>query len=147
MVAGFGLLVMLTMKLFPAVPVSRLLHQMLVETPLRQLAAMSRRHLFFGVILLAMLFASAELIVMLGSADVVMVMAWDVSIYVDAVIAAWALAAVARSRAAWRALAGIVVRPLRTARRRAPRRRRAGTGTAANDADDDGGPWAYARAA
>jgi hypothetical protein len=144
MLAGLLLLVILTMKLFPAVPASRFLHRMLVELPLQRLAVMDRRHLIFGVMLVGMLFASAELIMMLGSADVVMVMAWDVSLYVDALLAAWALAAVARSKAAWRAFADIMTRPLRTARRRTPRRRRAAATKAANDADEDRPVWAYA---
>lgn len=147
MIAGSLLLVIVTMKLFPRVPVSRMLHQMLVEAPLAALATMSRRHMIFGLILVAMLFAGAELIMMLGSADVVMVLAWDVSLYVDAVIAAWALAAVARSRAAWQALAGIVTWPLRAEGPRTSRRRRANTEKAANDSDEDGGAWAYAFAA
>ena len=147
MVAGLLLLVTLTMKLFPRVQVSRMLHHMLVEAPLAAIARMSRRHLIFGVVLLATLFAGAELIVMLGSADVAMVLAWDVSLYVDALLAAWALAAVARGKAAWQALAAIVTRPLRAARRRAPRRRRAATGKAANDSDEDGGARVYALAA
>ncbi len=148
MFAGLLLLAIVTMKLFPRVPVSRNLHHMLAEAPLAALARMSRRHLLFGVILVGMmLFVSAELIMMLGSADVVMVMAWDVSLYVDAVIAAWTLAAVSRSKAAWQAFAAIATAPFRAARRRAPRRRPAGTEKAANDSDEDGGAWARARAA
>ena len=147
MVAGFLLLIIVTMKLFPQVPLARALHLMLIELPLRKIAVMDRRHLLFGVILVGMLFASAELIMMLGSADIAMVMAWDASVYVDALLATWALAAVARSKAAWQALVGLVTRPLRGARLRSSRRRRANTGKAANDADEDGGAWVYALAA
>jgi len=143
MFAGLLLLVIATMKLFPAIPVSRLLHRTLVELPLHKLATLSRTHLIFGVVLLGMVFASAELIMLLGSADVVMVIAWDVSLYADALIAAWTLAAVTRTKAAWHALAGFILRPFRAARRRAPRARRSGTGKAANDADGDGA-WAWA---
>jgi hypothetical protein len=124
-----------------------MLHQMLVEAPLLALARMSRRHVIFGLILLAMLFAASEFIMLLGTADVAMVLAWDVSIYVDALVAAWAFATVTRSKAAWQALASVLARPLRTARQRASRRRRANTEKAANDSDDDGGAWAYALAA
>jgi len=141
MFAGFVLLIILTMKLFPDVPTSRLLHRALVEAPLRGLVAMSRRHLIYGLVLVAMLLAGAEMILMLGSTDLVMLMAWDVSLYVDAVIATWTIATVARGKAVWHALVARV-----TPRPRAPRRRREASKTAANDADD-GGHWAYARAA
>ncbi len=146
MLAGLLLLTILTMKLFPRLPVSCQLHHLLVEMPLAALAKISRRHLIFVVALLVMLVTTSEMIMLLGSTDIAMMLAWDVSIYVDALIAAWTLAAVTRSKAAWRALAGILTRPLRAARRRAPRRR-SGAHTAANDADDDRASWAYARAA
>jgi hypothetical protein len=145
MVAGLGLLIVLTMKLFPEVPASRTLHRALVETPLRALAAMGRRHLIYGVVLVAMLFAGAEMILMLGSTDLVMLMAWDVSLYVDAVIATWTITTLARGKAVWQALVARVVGRRGATRPRAPRRRREGSKTAANDAD--GGAWAYARAA
>jgi hypothetical protein len=147
MLAGLLLLTILTMKLFPRVPVSRQLHRLLVEMPLAALAKMSRRHHIFGVVLMVMLVSASEMIMLLGSADVVMLLAWDVSIYVDAVIAAWTLAAMTRSKAAWQAFAAIATRPLRAARRRAPRRRPAGSEKAANDSDEDGRAWVYAFAA
>jgi hypothetical protein len=147
MLAGFVLLIILTMKLFPRMPASLLLHRALVEAPLRGLAAMSRRHLIYGAVLVAMLFAGTELIMLAGSTDLVMLMAWDVSLYVDAVIATWAIATAARGKAAWQALAARVTGRRGMPRPRAPRRRREGTRTAANDAGEDGGPWIYARAA
>jgi hypothetical protein len=147
MFAGLLLLMILTMTLFPEVPAARLLHRALVEAPLRALAAMSRRHLIYGAVLVAMLFAGAELIVMLGSTDLVMLMAWDVSLYVDAAIAAWTIATVARGKAAWQMLAARLIGRRGAPRPRAPRRRRDGSKTAANDADEDGGHWTYARAA
>ena len=146
MFAGFVLLILLTMKLFPELPLSRLLHHALVEAPLRRLAGMGRRHLIYAAVLIVMSFTAGELVLLFGSADIVMLLAWDVSLYVDALIATWTLSAVARSKAAWRALAARLPR-LRMARPRTPRRRREGSGTAANDAEDDGRAWAYAMAA
>ena len=145
MFAGLMLLIVLTMKLFPQVPASRQLHRALVEAPLRGLAAMSRRHLIYGMVLLGMLFAGAEMIMLLGSADLVMLMAWDVSLYVDAMIATWTIATVARGKAAWQMLAARLTGRRGAPRPRAPRRR--AESRAANDADDDGGHWSYARAA
>jgi hypothetical protein len=147
MFAGLVLLIILTMKLFPDLPVSRQLHRALVEAPLRSLAAITRAHLIFGVVLLAMLFSATELIMVLGSADFLMLIAWDVSLYVDAVIATWTIAAVTRGKAMWQAFAQVASRPLRAARRRSPRRRRIGSQEAANDADDGGAARTYARAA
>ena len=131
----------------PRLPVSRLLHRLTVEMPLHRLAVLDRRHAIFALILLAMLFVGSEMIMMLGSADIAMLLAWDVSIFVDALVAAWTLAAVSRSRTAWQMLAGIAARPLRGARRRAPRRRRAGLQAAANDSDEDRSAGICARAA
>lgn len=139
MLAGFALLIILTMKLFPDIPASRLLHRALVEAPLRKLAAMERRHWIYGAVLVAMLFAGTEMIMLLGSTDFVILMAWDVSLYVDALIATWTLAAVARSKAAWR-----MILPARRPKPRARRRRRVEIGKAANDSDEDGEGWAYA---
>ncbi|HEV7660447.1 MAG TPA: hypothetical protein VGO55_11435 [Allosphingosinicella sp.] len=147
MFAGLMLLMILTVKLFSEVPASRLLHRTLVEAPLRGLAVMSRRHLIYGAVVVAMLFAGTELIMMLGSTDLVMLMAWDVSLYVDAVIATWTIATVARGRTAWQMLAACLAGRRGTPRPRAPRRRRAGSKTAANDAGEDRGHWTYACAA
>lgn len=147
MVAGSVLLIILTMKLFPKAPASRALHRALVEAPMRGLAAMERRHLIYGMILIAVLLAGTELIMMLGSTDLVMLMAWDVSLYVDAVIAAWTIATVARGKAAWQMLAARLTGRRGAPRPRAPRRRTEGRKTAANDADGDGVDWRYARAA
>lgn len=136
MVAGLLLLVTLTMKLFPRVPLSRALHRLLVEMPLAALVTLRRRHVIFVLIVAAMLFAGAELIMMVGAPEIAVVLAWDVSFYVDALLAAWALAA-----------AGTMARPLRGARRRAPRRRRPASKVAANDSDEDpGGVLSFARA-
>jgi len=57
---------------------------------------MDRRHAIYGFVVLCMLFAGAELMMVLGSSDFLMLMAWDISIYVDAVIAVWTVAAVTR---------------------------------------------------
>ncbi len=145
MFAGFVLLVIAMMKLFPELPTSRTLHRALVEEPLARIAAMGRRHLIYAAVLIGMMFAGAELVMLLGSADLMMLMAWDVSLYVDALIATWTLSAVMRGKAAWRALARRFLRPLRRAPR--SRRRRVVRRTAANDADDEGGDWGYAVAA
>lgn len=139
--------IVLAMKLFPETPIARAMHRAFVERPLERLATMDRRHLIFGVIALGMLFTFTELIMLIGSTDLVMLMAWDVSIYVDAVIAAWTVAAVARLKGAWRYTLARILAPLRAARPRASRRRIATARPPANDADEDGAFRTYALAA
>ncbi|HYJ52064.1 MAG TPA: hypothetical protein VEW04_02740 [Allosphingosinicella sp.] len=144
MFAGIVLLTILVMKLFPRLPFSRLLHECLVEAPLRNFAAMGRRHLIYAAVLVALTFSAGELILLFGSADIVTLMAWDVSFYVDAVVATWTMSALLRGKEAWGMLTARLPRP-QLARRRAPRRRRAVRLREANDADEDG--RGYARAA
>jgi len=143
MFAGIVLLTILAMKLFPKLPFSRLLHEILVEAPLRNVAAMGRRHLIYLAVLVAFTFAAGELILLFGSADIVTLMAWDVSLYVDAVVATWTVSALLRGKAAWGMLTARLPRQ-RLARRRAPRRRRAVSLRQANDADEDGRGYALA---
>jgi hypothetical protein len=148
MVAGIVLLVITAMRLFPAIPLSRALHRALVEAPLQRLGAMSRRHLIYGALLAGMMLAGAEIVLLLGSADMAMLMAWDVSLYVDALIATWTLSALVRGKSAWNVVAARWLSPLRRAARpRARRQRRDPTRTAAKDPDEDAGGRAYALAA
>jgi hypothetical protein len=146
MFAGCMLLVVLAMKLFPDLPFAQTLHQALVEAPLRALEKATRRHLIYALVLVVMSFSAGEMVMVLGSADFMLLMAWDVSLYVDALIAGWTLATLLRGRAAWRGLVARLSKP-RLARPRAPRRRREATRSAANDSDEDGAGPAYARAA
>lgn len=140
-----GLIVV--MKLFPTTPAARALHRAFVERPLEKLSAMDRRHLIFAVIALAMLSTGLEMVMLLGSTDLLMLMAWDVSLYVDAVIAVWTVAAVTRLKGAWRYALGRIAAPFRAARPRTSRRRIATAHPPANDADEDGAGWSYALAA
>lgn len=146
MVAGCVLLVILMMKLFPELPFARVLHHVLVEAPLRKLAEMSRRHLIYAAVLIWMTFTGTELLLLLGSTDMLTLFAWDVSLYVDALLATWTLSAVVRGKAAWHAFAARCVGPLRRGTRpRAPRPRGVASRTAANDSSEDGDAWRYAR--
>jgi hypothetical protein len=148
MFAGIVLLVIMAMRLFPEIPLSRALHRALVEAPLERLAAMSRRHLIYAALLAGMMLAGAEIILLLGSADMAMLMAWDVSLYVDALIATWTISALVWGKSAWNAVAARCLSPFRTAARpRAPRRRREASRSADKDSDEDGGGRAYALAA
>lgn len=148
MVSGLMLLIVATMKLFPELPVTRAMHLAFVEVPLRRLAETSRSHLLYAALLVTMTFGGIELLLLLGSTDMLMLFAWDVSLYVDALIASWTLGAAARGRAIWKGLAARCARLWRPgARPRSPRRRHGAVKEAANDGDEDGGAWRYARAA
>jgi hypothetical protein len=121
MLTGLLIVVTLIMKLFPETPLARSLHRRLVEWPLARLAAMNRRHAIFAVILVGLVFFASDLLVMLGPADAALGLAWDLSLYVDTLLAAAALAAVARGKIVWRAS---LVHALRRPRRPRARSRR-----------------------
>lgn len=125
-----------TMKLWPQTPTARLLHEALVEAPLRIVARTRRKHLFFAAIVILFLMAPA----MLGPFDLALYGAWDIAVFLDLATVGLALAAVARGRSAlafvrtW--AIGIAARPAtRRAQRRAHRTR---VTRAANDDDGDG---------
>lgn len=141
----FGLI--LVMKLFPETPAARAMHRGFVEAPLRKLAAMTRRHVIYAVVAAGMLVSGMELIMILGSSDLLLLMAWDMSLYVDAVIATWTVAAVTRIKGFWHALKARMGGVFRRASRPRARRSSAGARPAANDSDDEGPGWYYARAA
>lgn len=148
MFAGMLFGIALVMTLFPDIPASRAMHRAFIEVPLEKLAVMDRRHVIFGAVAVFMMFSCAELIMILGSSDLVMLIAWDMALYVDAVIATWTLAAVTRAKGAWAFLKACLAAPSRTALRpRASRRKTIGTRSASNDSDEDDPRWVYALAA
>lgn len=144
MFAGMLLGIVLTMHLFPDIPIARSMHRAFVEALLASFGRMTRTHLIFAVVAVAMLVSFSELIMLLGSSDIVMLMAWDVSLYVDAAIAAWTIAAVARAKGFLHYLAARITSPFqRSPRPRASRRRPAEARKPANDPDADGAGWSY----
>lgn len=78
----------LTMRVFPQTEFGRLLHLHLVELPMIELSKLERHHLLFLMIVIAILFAGSEVIAILGSTDMVLSIAWDMSLYFDAVAVA-----------------------------------------------------------
>lgn len=91
-----------TMRFFPETAFARLLHFHLVEEPTARLSKLERHHLLFLMIAVAMLFAGSEVIAILGSADMAFSIAWDMSLYFDAVAVAAAVAAARQIRIAVR---------------------------------------------
>jgi hypothetical protein len=139
MLTGLLLVAILVMKLFPETPFARALHRALVAGPLERLAAMDRRHALFALAVIALALFASDMIALIGSADLAFAIAWDVSVYVDALAVAWTLAAIGRSKGAWLAVKARFGPPRgRSIRRPMPRRRRSATQPAANDSADDG---------
>lgn len=132
---GYGLVIalMLVMKLAPQSPAGRWLNLHLVELPLQ---SFDYRRLVWLVLLVALAFAASELIPLLGGTDFLTVYAWDLTVYFDAAIVAYALAAVARVRAGvkWIALRASL-RLRRSPRARRVRRVARPQGRSANDDD------------
>jgi hypothetical protein len=124
MAAFYGLCValMLVMRVAPETPLGVWLNRGLVEQPLRRLAGLERHHLIFFVMVMLMALAAGEIIAMYGTFEWAMISAFDLSVYIDAMVVTTALGATARLRgavqalhrgAAWRGQARPVARPRR----------------------------------
>lgn len=105
----------------PETPAARWLHQHCVEEPLLLAERFERKHILFLIVGVIALQGFA----MTLPAEMAMIMAWDLTVYVDLMIAGWTLSAFARLRSikAWMALQAQRVMP-RRARARARRIRR-----------------------
>lgn len=138
---GYALFVvaMLVMKLTPHSPLGRWLNLHLVELPLRNF---DYRRVLWLALLVVLAFGMSDLLPLLGGTDFLAVYAWDLTVYFDATLVAYALVAVARSRAALRWM-GLRARPLVRQVRR-PRARRVRSARpqdrSANDDDDPRAP-------
>jgi hypothetical protein len=139
------------MKLAPYSPAGRWLNHALVERPLRLFGRMQRHHLIFLVLIVMLAMVGTELIFALGSVDVAVLYALDVSLYVDGLLMTVAVASLVRTRSAAAMLRASAMGLAARLRRRFGRRRvrsaserREGPG-AANDDDDDSAPaWSLA---
>jgi hypothetical protein len=144
MLAGVLLMVTMITRLFPETPLAHWLHRWFVERPLARLATMERRHAICAIVLIAVALGASDLVLMLGSSDLVLAATWDFSLYVDTLIAAWTIAAVARGKTAWKTL--LVQKIQRRGRPRARSRRsvRPRSSSTANDEDGPGRVMAIA---
>ncbi|MFN3388882.1 MAG: hypothetical protein ACK40O_08100 [Allosphingosinicella sp.] len=97
MLAGLLGLALLAMTLFPETPLARTLHLYLVELPLRMAGRVERSH----IILLVFLLVAGQGLVLIGSAELALAYAVDLSLYADAVLATTLAAAAARVRTVW----------------------------------------------
>lgn len=120
MLAGFLALVICITKLFPDTALARSLHLYCVELPLEMARAIERK----DIILIVIILCSGEAFLMLGSAELAMAYAVNMSVYVDAVLATYIAALVARSAAAWAVCKARVMQLVRRIARPRPRSRR-----------------------
>lgn len=131
--------IMLIMKLFPETPAAKFLHHGMVERPTAWLSTRTRQHLIFGLMVVVIGFVATEFVVLAGTADLALLLAWDISLYFDAVIAVALTSSVTRLRA----LRHYVVSGWRGARPRRKRRARAvrtGTRRGRSANDDEAAP-------
>ena len=98
MFEAVGVGVILILKLFPDTPAARLLHAWFVERPAAWLSSRTRAHVIFGILVVGLAFAGREFVIIAGTADMAMLMAWDLSLFVDALIITWTAATAGRIR-------------------------------------------------
>lgn len=129
-------------RLFPETATGRFLHCWLAEKPAAWLATIERKHVIFLVLAALLVVVLREAVPMVaGAGDLALFAMWDASVYLDVVMAAWTIAAVARGRSGW---AAVRHRLSRVVTRRHPRparsraRRTRAVRPVANDDDGDG---------
>lgn len=129
----------------PDTDVARWLHRSTVQEPLNLFARLERKHILFLIVGLFAIQAYAAVL----PAELAIALAWDMTAYVDAMIATWALSTFARFRS-MRALMALrmaaLLAPLRRLRMRARRSRPRRPDLRKPPANDDD-PWPVAMAA
>jgi hypothetical protein len=137
----------LMMRFFPDAPPARFLHTYLVAKPVRWSLDLDRRCLVYYLIVIGLCLTASEMVAILGT-DFLLAYSWHLTLYLDGMGAAAALAVLARLKTAThflrtRAISSLrAVRPPRSARQRAHHRRTVQKG-AGND-DDPARPYALA---
>jgi hypothetical protein len=129
----------------PDTDIARWLHRATVEEPLDRLARLERKHILFLIVGLFAIQAYAAVL----PAELAIALAWDMTAYVDAMIATWALSTFARlnSMKAWAAVRlAALLAPFRRLRTRA-RRSRPVRPEARKPAANDDDPWPLPMAA
>jgi hypothetical protein len=140
MIASLLLLTTAFILLFPETPAARLLHRYLAEKPADLLARIERKHVIFAIVGVFVLLSAGEMLAILGS-DVAVLIAWDMSLYLDAAIAVWTASALTRIRSAWSVVCSRVrsiafrAKSRAVLGRQAKTRRNPGSSPPANDDD------------
>lgn len=129
----------------PDTDIARWLHRATVQGPLDRLARLERKHILFLIVGLFAIQAYAAVL----PAELAIALAWDMTAYVDAMIATWALSTFARfhSMKAWiAARTAALLAPFRRLRMRARRSRPVRPEVRKPAANDDD-PWPVSMAA
>lgn len=134
------LAVMVMLDRWRHLPAVRPLRRMLVDTPAAWLNGLTRKHLIFGALMLAVVLVGGEMLAALGPLDMSLILLWDVSAFIDAAVVTITLAASARITGGWRMLVG--QRSPRARSRRARMHRR--PAERKGDNDEDGGALRFA---
>lgn len=133
-------MLLFTLRRWPDLPLCRAAQRRVITPLAAALNRLDRRHILFALVLLPVLLGAGELIVLMGSVDAALLLAWDASLFADALIASVALATLRPLRALRPLLARL--RPPATPRARRLRRAR----RAAPPANDGDGPeWGPGR--
>jgi len=143
MLAGLLAVVVLIVRLFPETPFGRALNFYLVELPLRLAHRIERRHL----ILLVILLCSGQMLAMMGSVELALAYAADLSIYYDAAITASLTAAAVWVKRVWSACTVMFSRLVRPVSRPRATRTKAQRAARQVPSNDDDPAWVFSRAA
>ena len=125
-------------RLFPDTATGRFLHRWLAEKPAVWLATIERKHVIFLVLAALLVVVLREAVPMVaGASDLALFAMWDASVYLDVVMAAWTIAALARGRSGWAVvrlkLNSVLGGRMRSRARRRARRARPQVRPPAND--------------
>jgi hypothetical protein len=135
---GLLIVLILLLRLAPDSPLARMLNRVLVIWPLDQVLRLTLRQAIFGGIMIGFALAGPEAIFLAGP-ELVATYAFELSIYLDAVLVTYALAVISTARAGVGRARDLMTRIMRLpqARRRKRTRLRPPNATAN---DDEAGP-------
>jgi hypothetical protein len=78
---------MSVMYFWPETASARFLHKHLVERPVQCLATKTHLDALYYIVLIAVILSAGEAVAVLGSTDMLLLYAWDITLYIDAVAA------------------------------------------------------------
>lgn len=93
-------LVVIIMMLFPKTPFAQWLYFHIVINPINVIQSLERKHFIY--LFVCLFFVQSYAAVM--PLEIVTVLAWDASIYFEAMITVWTASALTRSKASWVAM-------------------------------------------
>jgi hypothetical protein len=130
------------LRFCPDTSLSRQIRTIFVERPCARIARFGRREVIYLMLLAGIMLFAGEMIAIAGSADFAFAYALDLSLYVDAALAAYAVSAATRTAGALKAIKNMCRQTMRKIVRR-PRRKRSPSASPiqARPSNDDDGPW------